>query len=321
MSISNVRPSDRLLKITRFLAVIFSVVLSFGVRAADGELTVAVLYPQIKEPYNQVFENITLGIGQTVPGWVKTLVLTDDTDQDAVTGWLRERKADGVITLGSRAMAFAPTLAAHYPVVIGAVNLTSNENALPGISMLPAPYNLLQQLKTLQPEITRVHVVIQPGQQDWWLAHAKSAAQKLNLTLIAHPVTDMGASARQYHSLLDNLNPKSEALWLASAPAIMDGAIVLDVLDVAWQRKLTVFSNRLSEVKRGALFSLYPDNVGMGASLANKLLRNMQDPKSSTEITLLSDLKSILNVRTAKHIGLHFSKSELRNFDLIYPAQ
>jgi putative tryptophan/tyrosine transport system substrate-binding protein len=286
-----------------------------------NEQTIAVLYPQIKAPYHQIFASITDGIQQAFPGTTKTLQLEQQQDLASITTWLTQNKISAVISLGSHALKFVPALQAHYPVIVGATSLSSNQANLTGISMLPSPHMLLVQLKKLQPKISHVHVVLNQQKQDWWLEQAIAASKLSEHQLVVHSVTDLVGSAQQHRQVLQQVNSNTEALWLVSDHSIMDSAIMRNILEIAWDRELLVFSNMLADVQRGALFSMYPDNLAMGKSLALQLIEQLTQAKPSNKLQFLSDLLTIVNIRTAKHIGLHFTKSELQSFDLLYPVQ
>ena len=73
-------------------------------------------------------------------------------------------------------------------------------------------------------------------------------------------------------------------------------------------------------MRKGALFSLYPDNVGMGRSLAALALQQMQGgPNKTASIKPLRDLLLAVNLRTAEHLGLQFSNQTQREFGLVFP--
>ncbi|NMH64604.1 ABC transporter substrate binding protein [Shewanella salipaludis] len=290
------------------------------VLAADAT-TAAVLYPRIKEPYNQVFANITEGIAENFKGEIKTFKFENDTNIAEIRFWIAENNISSLIALGSNGLKFARQLKDELPLVVGAVNIATEPTEFSGISMTPAPMLLLSQMARIVPNVSKVHVIYQKKKQAWLIGAALDAARQTGLSLIPHPVDDLLESAHNYRKLLTELNSDSEALWLISDNSIMDQAVMRDILEVAWQRKLYIFSNRLPDVKRGALFSMYPDNKALGSSLARMLMEKLQHPEHEEKIILLADLLTAINLRTAKHLGLYFNKSEQQDFELIYPMQ
>jgi putative ABC transport system substrate-binding protein len=74
-------------------------------------------------------------------------------------------------------------------------------------------------------------------------------------------------------------------------------------------------------VPRGVLFALYPDNEAMGRSLGKLAMRRISNNSSNGGIKPLKDLKFAINLRTADHLGLSFSKEQESEFDLTFPAR
>jgi putative ABC transport system substrate-binding protein len=90
-------------------------------------------------------------------------------------------------------------------------------------------------------------------------------------------------------------------------------------LKKAWKHRLVVFSSNPSLVEKGALFSLYPDNRKLGQSLAQASMAQRRGDPVGVQPT--RDLLSVLNTRTAEHLGLGLSRSQLREFDIVFPSR
>jgi putative ABC transport system substrate-binding protein len=90
---------------------------------------------------------------------------------------------------------------------------------------------------------------------------------------------------------------------------------------VSWNRKLVVFSSSFADVKRGVLFSLYPDNKAMGQQLGRLLEQRQQNQSAPATIYPVEDLLTAVNLRTAEHLGLHFSHSDIEGFHYVYPSR
>ncbi len=301
------------------LIIMFCACLQYTVAFAASK-PIAVLYPEIREPYNQIFVNITSGIKKENGSEVYVFRLKKDTDIEEVKRWLTRHQISAAITLGSKGFIIAKELVDLLPVVVGAVRTAAEKGPLNGISMIPDPKIVLLEMKQLTPKINKVHFIYNPNKQKWLLPWMK-AAEQVGIELMAHTAKDLSESASQYRDLLRELNPNNEAIWLVSNPLLMDPAIMADILEQAWEGNLTVFSSKMTDVKRGALFAMYPDNHAMGSSLAKLLAHVSQYPTHQPEIVLLTDTLITINLRTAKHLGLYFSKTKQLEFDLIYPLQ
>jgi len=93
------------------------------------------------------------------------------------------------------------------------------------------------------------------------------------------------------------------------------------VLQESWNRNLAMFSSNFSHVKRGVLFSLYPNNVGLGRHLAGSALGflNSGDYPARGMIPLREVLMAV-NLRSAKHLGCNPGRQS-QGFDLAFPEQ
>ena len=101
---------------------------------------------------------------------------------------------------------------------------------------------------------------------------------------------------------------------------VEDSSILPLVLQDSWNNDLAVFSSNFGYVQRGVLFSLYPDNVALGkslAGLAQEILISGDYGKHG--LMPLRDVKSAVNSRTAKHLGINLNR--LQSFNRIFPDQ
>ena len=91
------------------------------------------------------------------------------------------------------------------------------------------------------------------------------------------------------------------------------------VLKESWKSNLAVFSSSFGHVRRGVLFSLYPDNVGLGRHLAGSALGMIAAGGSTSGMLPLREVLMAVNLRTAKHLGLNVSRPQ--GFDMVFPEQ
>ena len=101
---------------------------------------------------------------------------------------------------------------------------------------------------------------------------------------------------------------------------VEDSSILPLVLQESWNSNIAVFSSNFGYVRRGVLFSLYPDNAGLGkslAGLAQDILVTGDYGKHG--LMPLRDVQSAVNSRTAKHLGIN--PNRLQSFNKIFPEQ
>jgi putative ABC transport system substrate-binding protein len=152
---------------------------------------------------------------------------------------------------------------------------------------------------------------------------AADSARKLGIELNAVPVDRLQEAVNAYSVVLNEQRSGTDALWLSQDSAVLDEQAILPmILREAWNKKLIVFSSNPAHVRRGVLFALYPDNYDMGVSLGTMALGTLSDgaPAANPQgIRMLRDVAIALNIRTANHMGLKYSKGVLREIDLVFP--
>lgn len=299
------------------LFVIFFFCLTTSVHA-EQQPRIAVLYPDAPPPYNKVFNAIISGIKESSTFATELYPLTMTTNQDDLKSWLDKRRISGIIALGKQGYIAAKYLETDRPIIVGALRVLPTNQS--GISLAADPAQLFNQLDTLSPEVKRIFVVYSADRNDWIIDLAQHAAEHHKLELITYPVNDLRQAVRHYRDILKQIRSKNDAIWLPMDPIAANEKVVLPLLlQKSWDKDLVLISSTPSHVQRGALFSLYPDNTGLGRNLASMLSTTMT---SNTEqgIRPLESLNLAVNLRTAAHLGLSFSSSQIKQFTLTFPT-
>jgi len=257
-----------------------------AVAAAEGGRGLAVVYPELAEPFRQVFASIIEGIEERLGARVASFVVGSGAHPAQVAEDIRKREVQVLIGLGRGGMRIAATLAGEMSVLVGCVVSVQESEArsFPVHTLAPDPALLLARLRRLRPGVRRVHL-------------------------------------RIYTQLLANADPARDALWLPQDPTTVDDNAVLPlVLREGWNRNIVVFSSHVAHVRRGALFSLYPDNRELGRSLAASAQRLAQSPKApASGVVPLRQTLAAINIRTAAHLGIDAAAMQ-SGFDLVYPS-
>jgi putative ABC transport system substrate-binding protein len=305
------------------LLLIFTALTATSSAWADGGSTIAVIYPDIGDPYREIFTEIISGIEDEVGAPVADYPVRADTSISVLKSSLKQQNTKVVIALGRQGMNKAEELNNAIKVVVGGV-LSVPENELHGqpvITLTPDPALLFSRMKALMPSVKRVFVVYNPNFNSWLMILARDAARAQGLELVAYQAQDLRKALGYYKEIFSKADSRSDALWLPQDPTTVEESSILPlVLQASWNNDLAVFSSNFGYVRRGVLFSLYPDNVGLGKSLAG-LARDIliSGDYGQHGLMPLRNVQSAVNSRTAKHLGLN--PSRLRNFDTILPDQ
>jgi putative tryptophan/tyrosine transport system substrate-binding protein len=285
-------------------------------RAWPQDARIAVVYPELAEPYRTVFAQMVQGVREVGGSAVVPLCLESDIGASGLGAYLRQSGIKKAIVLGRKAIKAAGDLGAEVQLVLGgAVLAPSAETRLASsISLTPDTDQLFTVLRQLAPAVQRVFTVFSPSKSGWLIELARESARQRGLELVAAQADDLRTATREHGRQLETLDTKRDSVWLLQDPTTVDDSTVLPlVLRLAWQRQLVTFSSSLPHVKKGVLFALYPDNVGLGRELAQL----MRAPTPGV-VHPAHRLKRALNTRTAAHLGLVAQRTA---FDAVFPEQ
>lgn len=283
---------------------------------------IAVIYPDIAEPYRRVFTQIIDGIKDQTKGHVTDYAVGPQPDIAALNSALRQQDTKVVIALGREGMKTASTLNGNFGVVVGGV-LTAPKKKDRDVqinSLAPDPRLLFSRLKEMMPGARRVFTVYDPRQNAWIMRLAKSAAQAQGLKLVAYEAQDLRSAMLAYRKIFGEADSMHDALWLPQdSTTAEEGTALPLVLRESWDHNLVVFSSSFAHVSRGVLFALYPDNIGLGRHLAESALNYLSSGENQDGIIPLREVLMAVNLRTARHLGIDVSR--LKNVDLSFPRE
>lgn len=286
-----------------------------------GSGNIAVIYPESAEPFRSVFTQILDGIDDKAKNRVVRYMVSANVNPQDIANDLRRQDVKVVIALGRNGLKTAMALNGDLKIIAGGLLSVPEADGrkLTLLSLAPAPSLLFDKLKTLMPEVTRVHVVFDPRNSGWLIRLAKESARAAGLELVAEEAGDLATALARYQSILATADPRRDALWLPQDVTTVDESTVLPlVLQESWPKGLAVFSSNLSHVKRGALFSLYPDTTQLGRNLASLALDSLSGSGALGQLPL-RDVLVAVNLRTASHLGLRFSSRQQQSFNLTFP--
>lgn len=290
--------------------------------ADEASKAIAVVFPDIGEPFRGMFTSIISGVEERVRGRVFNLPVGASTLSSDVMGELRRRDIQGVIALGRQGLKIATGLDAQLSVVAAGVLSVPEVDAqnFPVFSLAPDPALLFARLRVLSPQSRRVLVIHDPRQNDWLMRLARDAARASGIELQAWEAEDLRTATRLYQEALALADGRRDALWLPQdSTTVEDSAVLPLVLRESWRLSLPVFSSGLAPVKRGVLFALYPNHPAMGRALASALLTQLSGGGAPGRgVQPLRDVLLAVNTRTASHLGVKLSASSL-HFNLAFP--
>lgn len=260
-----------------------------------------IVYPKVKAPYNKIYDDIIKGINENYLGISHELQLTGNSENNILAEQIKQHQPDVLVTLGKRSLKEVRQLASPIPIVAGAI--TKTEEVVAGVSMSPDAEVILSHLLAMTPFVKRVYVV-SDLQYQAQLDGAEAFLSERGRVLQVEGAESVQEAADKYLKIIHQASAQ-DAIWLMQGANLNDPSILMLVLKAAWNKKIVVFSSNPSHVKRGALFSLYPDNEKMGHALAKIAQQHELDLISpNAGLTPLRSVHLIVNKRTSKHLGI-----------------
>ncbi len=290
--------------------------------AHNGEGGIAVIYPNLGEPYRSVFSKIIEGVENQAKTRVTSIPVGPNQNVPELANELRRQGIHVVIALGRNGLKAVRGIGNDIGVVIGGV-ITTSEAETRGMSvysLAPDPHLLFERLRAMAPAVRRIFVAYDPAQNTWLMRLAREAARNHGLELVAQEASDLKSTMRFYNETIPSMDARRDALWLPQDSITAEETLVLpQVLQDVWTRNLVVFSSSVMHVKRGVLFSLYPDNMQLGRRLASTALGQAAvNAQPGRNIAPLKEVLVAVNLRTASHLGLEVG-SNPQNIDLVFP--
>src|SRR5471032_1458715 len=289
-------------------------------QASIGKGSIAVVYPNVEEPFRSAFIAMIQGIEERTKLKVRSYPVDPEMDTAELNATLKRNGTKVVIALGRQGLNATAGLDREIAVLAGGVLLLSDAENVMGISMTPDPAMLFSRLRVLLPELKRVIVVYNPQKSEWLLKLAREAAKAQGLELSAYVAGDMARAAQLYTQLIGAADSRHDAVWLPhDSTTVEEGTILPLVLRESWNSGVPLFSSNVLHVKKGALFAMAPNNVELGRTLANSALGLIAGEPRHRSLVPLRELQTAINLRTANHMGLNLGYQQQRSFDFIYP--
>lgn len=286
--------------------------------AAETQPQAVILFPEMRQPYSKVFEDIIAGISVSFAGEVNLMPVSDSRVFSGLV-LADESQPDVVIALGKRGYeAAVADSSSAAPVVLAGVS-GIEPLPYPGISVLPHPLEVFAKLRMLAPSVNSVHVLIRTSADNGYSQLIYEAAVSESLQITLHKCVDFHDCAEAVGTVTNSGMGVRDGLWLADSGAV-DNAILGLILERAWSNRFVVMSNNPAHVRRGVLFALYPDNQKMGETLGSMANRVIANGGNSEGILPLRDVKLAVNLRTGSHIGVVFDRNIRSQIDLAFPS-
>jgi putative ABC transport system substrate-binding protein len=290
--------------------------------AIAQDKSILVLYPQTTIPYQQAYQQIIEGIRHSTRLPLKSLTLPEKFNPKKIQYWIDTSSGSPgyLIVLGRRSLQAVKLLQHNHQLLAGAIEILPGNNHPPGVSIHIDPSVYLKHLSILSPNTTKLILFYNSENKDL-LPLAENAAQQHGIEITPIPVPNIETAIRSIAEALKLSDPEDTAIWFTHNVIGLNTELLYPyILEISWHRRIPVFSGMISHTKRGFLFSLYPDFLGIGKELGEIII---QHDRGETELSIrfTKAAKFILNTRTAQHLGLPIDDETLNKADVLFPAK
>jgi putative ABC transport system substrate-binding protein len=282
--------------------------------AAAVELVI--VYPQVREPFAQVFEEIVRGAEDGYEQQVQRVAMSENQSPVDFVHVLDRQSP--VLVLGNRLARQVSQHNTQHKVIVGAVN--GEFNQVFGISLTPSFEAISNKLSSLVPKVKKIHVITKPENTALDFDLVAGISLHKGYRVVIHEAEDIRSAAAVYRKLVETLD-QDDAVWILPNGSFVNNAMLSILLQASWEKHFVVFSSNPIHVKRGALFSVYPNNYKMGLSLGRLAQTVAKDRVANRQMQPLNDVFVTLNERTSNHLGISLTDDLRANIDLVLPAR
>ena len=281
--------------------------------AAEAQLTV--VFPHVRQPFLKVYKTIAKGAAEGFAGPTSEIIVEAEQSVEQLETQIGDEM---VLALGGRGVKQLAPLDLAYPRVVGAVSRRIPD--VYGMSMVPQESVIAAKLHALAPETRRVFVVVRADDNIIDLKTAQLSFNQLGIQLEIHQAENLRAAAGIYRTIIRSLGP-GDAVWIPSGDRFVSNALLSILLQASWTSEFVVFSSNPTHVKRGALFSVYPDNFQMGVRLGQLARHIVEGGQQEVGMEPLQSVFVTLNERTSNHLGILLTDDMKDHIDLVLPAR
>ncbi len=232
--------------------------------------------------------------------------------------WSNKENIQAYIALGQTTYRLVKAMGTQLPLIAG--GMVATPPGITGISLSGDPEAFFRQLQLLNPSSNRVFFIHSKKNNGWVVKRARKISAKYGIEFVALQVENIKQATLQYKIVLKSLVAKTDAIWIPLDNVTPLKILLPEILQVSWNKHITVFSNNLMHARRGALFALYPDHYRQGRRLVALLQHKLSNTKAPDTLYPSVDMKTAVNLRTATHLNLRYKREMIKEFDQVYPA-
>ena len=301
-------------------------------RLATGCLCIILLAPRLvllgasdqtailvseKDLESAVIENIISSIDDAL----NDAVILSFSDDEVVLPPLPS-EVDSLIILGREALKRSRKATFSVPAIGGGfVGPRPPDLAIPTLSLELDPHTLFDELTKTAAWVERVWSVVTESTHPALIERTKEAAKSRNVELRLLQSNGERQSARAWHSILQNANTETDAIWIMDDNHLDASGAYRFLIERSWEQDLLLITSLPSYARRGAALGFIPDLKAYGHALVGRITapNSVSDQKNGW--LDIRHVARVFNTRSLKHIGVELPADldQLSREDILVP--
>jgi len=211
-----------------------------------------------------------------------------------------------MVVIGDLAAKTAKQYCANCPIVHAAVSSSDGINLsgpnIYGISNLPNPAKMAENIRIVFPEVKNVGLIFQPKNTGRQVEQIQAAMSKAGLSLKAAPIEQM----KEIPKAFEQITPQIDLLLLIEDPGVVNNDTLPYLFINCIKKKIPVFVSSEDLLKKCGVAGYSHDPEKLGAELAG-LSSDVMSEKSAGSKIKSSSGNLMLNKKIAQMYNYNFS--------------
>ncbi len=283
-------------------------------RAAAPVRRAGVLF-EAPDEYREIFDQTLKGIDASFGDEVQRFHLRPGITEGEIKSWLAS-DIDAWVALGRRARDLIQSVSTRVPGVVGLTYFSPKATPnLSGVSLEYSADAVLPVIQSVLPQHDRIHVVYVENRDEWLIEQLTQSARMRGFIVRASAVTSLSEASDLYLTILKHGDPRSDLLWLLGGDELVSRVVARRLIETSLEYKFPIFSSRRGGVDYGFLLGGEPDYFEIGKQIGDALRNHASNGVPQAIPT--SHIKSALNVRVARLLGLNVTAVMRRSIDIL----
>ncbi len=294
-------------------ALLVIVACAGGLSAQEPPLTIAIIQPYNISAYYDAVEGFSEQLRRELKQDFQ-IVVYESTEglyaamqQRSLTAGASD--IDLILTVGTQATSDIVQHVTDIPIVFTMV-LNPERIVQDAANVIGASLNIpielqFSMIQEALPGARDIGVIYDPARNARLIEDSARIAAQLGYRLKSFPVT----SQKDIPQALEQVGKEADVLWGIVDDTVYTSRTAEAIIQFAWKEQLPFIGTSEAYVKAGALWALAFDNADIGRQSATLAVRILSgSPISSLQGTIPGKIGWIVNLRTAKLIGVEFPK-------------